>query len=183
VSGYVLNSSSVLPAIMALVPLIANLAVAPAAFASQPPSAFTGSDDPFTYCARVGTTDSPAAGTGPSPAPASLEPFLPAALGTPPDANFPPGSVYWRCMDRWVYVCAVGANLVCDRKPDRAKTNPGAESYCRDHPDAAEVPAYAAGHNSAYDWHCVAGRSSRGKLAGKLDHRGFSKNIWHKVSP
>jgi hypothetical protein len=150
------------------------------AIAAEPP-AFTGKISPFAYCASVGTTDGPAGTTGPSPAPPALEPYLHDALGTPADAKLAPGSVYWRCMDGAVYVCATGANLVCDRTADRATTNPGADSYCKDNPDAAVVPAYAAGHDSIYEWHCAAGRARYGPPVAKLDRRGFRIEIWHKV--
>jgi hypothetical protein len=160
---------------------MAAIAGTMAADATAQPGAAAATTDPFIYCAQVGTVDGPEGGVGPAPVPAALEPFLSAALGTPADARIPPGSAYWRCMNGFVYVCAVGANLVCDRKPDHAKRNPGADAYCRDRPDAAEVPAYAAGHNSAYEWHCTAGHASRGRLAGKLDRQGFRMDIWHKV--
>jgi hypothetical protein len=86
-------------------------------------------------------------------------------------------------MDKSVYVCAVGANLVCDRKADSAPTNVGADNYCRDNPDAAQVPAYATGHNTVFAWNCRAGRALRGQPTGKLDRRGFRIDIWHKLSP
>jgi hypothetical protein len=148
--------------------------------AAEPP-AFTGKISPFAYCASVGTTDSPAGTTGPSPIPPALEPYLHDSLGTPTDAELAPGSVYWRCMDGAVYVCATGANLVCDRTADRATTNPGADSYCKDNPDAAVVPAYAAGHDSTYVWHCAAARARYGPPVAKLDRRGFRIEIWHKI--
>jgi hypothetical protein len=153
------------------------------AFSAEPPKAFSGTLDPFSYCASVGTMDSPAGGTGPSPVPPALEPYLPAALGMPAGATITVGSTFWRCMDKSVYVCAVGANLVCDRKADSAPTNVGADNYCRDNPDAAQVPAYATGHNTVFAWNCRAGRALRGQPTGKLDRRGFRIDIWHKLSP
>jgi hypothetical protein len=150
------------------------------AVAAEPP-AFNGKISPFAYCASVGTADGPAGTAGPSPAPPALEPYLHGALGMPADAKLPPGSVYWRCMDGAVYVCATGANLVCDHTADRATTNPGADSYCKDNPGAAVVPAYATGHDSIYEWHCAAWRARYGPPVAKLDRRGFRIEIWHKV--
>jgi hypothetical protein len=152
-------------------------------FAAEPPKAFNGTIDPFSYCASVGTTDSPAGGTGPSPVPPALQPYLSAALGMPAGATITARSTFWRCMDKSVYVCAVGANLVCDHKADSSPTNAGAENYCRDNPDAAQVPAYATGHDTVFTWHCREGRALRGQLTDKLDRRGFRIDIWHKVSP
>jgi len=157
------------------------VAIIGASAASEPPR-FTDAIDPFSYCADIRTTDSPAGGTGPSPVPRALEPYLPAALGLPTGAAIAAGSAYWRCMDRMVYVCVTGANLVCDRKADRATTNAGADSFCRDNPEAAAVPAYATGHDSVYTWHCRAGRSLHGEPSVALDRRGFRIDIWHKIS-
>ncbi len=102
-------------------PIIIAMISAPV-LAVEPPKAFDGTLEPFSYCASVGTTDSPAGGTRPSPVPPALEPYLPAALGMPAGATVIAGSTFWRCMDKSVYVCAVGANLVCDRKADSAGT-------------------------------------------------------------
>ena len=156
--------------------------VAASAMASEPPRTFTASADPFGYCITVGTVDNPAGGDGPAPIPSSLDPYLPAALGLADDARIAPRSAYWRCMDGAVYVCVTGANLVCDRKADRAMTNAGADTYCRDNPDAATVPAYAVGHGSLFEWHCRAGHAWHGPPTGKLDRRGFRIDIWHKVA-
>src|ERR1700678_1678744 len=116
------------------------------AAAAEPP-AFAGKISPFAYCASVGTMDGPAGTAGPSPAPPALEPYLHDALGAPADAKLAPGSVYWRCMDGAVYVCATGANLVCDRTADRATTNRAGDSYCKNNPDGPVDAAYAAGHD------------------------------------
>ena len=102
-----------------------------------------GTDNPLAYCARVRTLDLPPGGG--SPAPRALESYVRTALGLSVDAAFVPENYYWRCMDRAVYVCAIGANLPCAAKADRSKRNTGAEQYCRDNPGASAVPA--AGHD------------------------------------
>jgi hypothetical protein len=150
------------------------------ALASEPKS-YVPTADPFSFCEKVGTADSPDGGFGPSPAPTALEAYFPSALGVAADAKIDMSSVYWRCMDGHVYICAVGANLVCDRKPDRSTANPGADNYCREHPHAASVPAYATGHSTLYVWRCRDGLALRDRLVGKLDRRGFRVDIWHQV--
>jgi len=135
--------------------------------------------DSFDYCARVGTIDKPADGT---PLPPDLLPYVRSTLGLSVDPARAPQSYDWRCMDGAVFVCAVGANIPCDSKADRAKTNLGAENYCRENPDAPFVPAYATGHNGLYEWSCSRGTALRGKLAVKLDRRGYRADVWHKVS-
>jgi hypothetical protein len=142
-----------------------------------------GIGDAFAYCTHVGTIDKPSGGFAPSVVPPSLEPRVRPALGLSADAVLPPGSVYWRCMDHAVYVCAVGANIPCGAKADRAKRNPGAENFCRQNPDEAAVPASATGHSTIYDWRCSAGHAVRGKQVFKLDRRGYQTAFWHRVSP
>src|SRR5687767_2342484 len=70
-------------------------------------------DDPFAYCAAVGTIDPPDARyTGPA-LPEAVARGLQAALGLPARSRGEPlpGDWTWRCMDGEVYACAVGANL------------------------------------------------------------------------
>ncbi|MFZ1099341.1 MAG: hypothetical protein WAN26_08045 [Steroidobacteraceae bacterium] len=139
-----------------------------------------GLEDPFAYCARVNTIDTPLGGA--SPVPLALAPFLRKTLGLSADAPLTPGEYFWRCMDGAVYVCAIGANLRCDVKADRAERNSGADNYCRKNPNATFVPAYAIGHNTIYEWSCSAGNAVRGKRTIKLDHRGYRADIWYRVS-
>ena len=138
--------------------------------------------DPFAYCTRVGTIDRPAAGFAPTPIPAALEPAV-KALFRLPDGAVKPELYYWRCMDRAVWVCAVGANIPCGAKADLARRNRGAEAWCRDNPNADFVPAFATGHRTIYAWKCAAGRAVRGPPTGKLDRRGFQTEFWYRVAP
>ncbi len=140
--------------------------------------------DPFTYCERMGTDDrlTGAGSASSETAVKILEPYLRAALQLPAGAPLAPGSVYWRCMQGKVYVCAVGANQPCGSKADRAKRNPGAETYCRENPAATDVPAFATGHETIYSWRCAAGKALRGAPIAKLDRRGFRSDIWHVVT-
>jgi hypothetical protein len=135
--------------------------------------------DPFGYCAGIGSIDKPAGGA--SPVPAALKPYLRRTLGLPTDSPFMPHGYYWRCMDGAVYVCVVGANIPCDVKADRARHNPGAENFCRDNPQATYVPAYATGHDTIFEWGCLAGSATRGKQIVTLDHRGYRSDIWRRV--
>ena len=136
--------------------------------------------DPFAYCARIGTIDTPNGGA--SPVPPALAPFLRITLGLSPEAPLTPQNYFWRCMDGAVYVCSIGANNRCDVKADRSKRNAGADSYCRENLNAAFVPAYATGHNTIYEWSCSAGSAVAGKRTMKIDHRGYRTDIWYRVS-
>jgi hypothetical protein len=140
-------------------------------------------ESPFTYCARVGTDDrlGGEGGAASSAALRALAPSLPEALGLPREASLSPHELFWRCMNGKVYVCARGANIPCDSKADRARLNRGAANYCRENPNAADVPAYATGHRTVYLWKCAAGLAERGPKVGATDPRGFRTDFWHLV--
>jgi len=141
--------------------------------------ATTAMSDPFAYCSQVGSIDTPAGGA--SPVPIALNPYLGRALGLSAAVEMRPESYYWRCMDRMVYVCAIGANIPCDRKADRSKRNVGAEKFCQENRESAVVPAYATGHDGIYAWSCSLGNAVRGQRMVKLDSRGYRVDIWHQV--
>lgn len=147
-------------------------------FASDPDP--TAPADPFGYCAAIRNIDTPIGGA--SPVPAALKPYLARALGLPADSATVPESYYWRCMSGAVYVCAIGANIPCGAKADRARRNIGAEHYCRENPDATSVPAYATGHASIYSWSCSAGDAKPGRRLARVDHRGFRADFWYRVN-
>jgi hypothetical protein len=136
--------------------------------------------EPFAYCARAGTDDRLGVPTT-SESAGVLAPYT-RDLGWPASASMTPTGIFWRCMDARVYVCVVGANLPCASKAGRAKRNRGAQSYCREHPDATDVPAYATGHETLYAWRCAAGRAVRSTAVAPIDRRGYRTDIWHPLS-
>ncbi len=141
--------------------------------------AATATSDPFAYCSRMGSIDEPEGGG--SPIPSTLEPYLARALGLSAEVRLKSESYYWRCMNGAVYVCAIGANIPCDAKADRAKRNSGADEYCQENREAAVVPAYATGHATIYSWSCSLGKAVRGKRIVEVDSRGYRSDIWHPV--
>jgi hypothetical protein len=116
------------------------------------------SPDPIAYCKSVGTRD-------------TVRPMR-GSQGT-----------FWRCMDGQVFVCVVGANIPCQAKADISRRNAGAQAFCREHPDAEIVPAYATGHRTIYEWRCMSGTPLRGKAVQRLDRRGFQADFWHPLAP
>jgi hypothetical protein len=77
-----------------------------------------------------------------------------------------------RCVGSQLLACWVGANLNCG-KADARRRLVGATAFCRDNPDAADVPMAATGHDTIYDWHCVRGRAVAGKVVMAVDPRGY----------
>lgn len=55
-----------------------------------------------------------------------------------------------RCMNGMVWLCNVGANLVCE-KADVSRNSPGAEEFCKENPDSLGVPMSATGHATIYE--------------------------------
>jgi len=137
------------------------------------------SESPFSFCGHVGTADR--LGESDGAGVAALAPYLQDALHLSADAFVAPNEIVWRCMDGKVYACMRGANIPCDSKADRSKFNRGAANYCRENPNAADVPAYAIGHNTVYLWKCVAGKAKRGKTVIATDRRGFRTDFWYLI--
>ena len=82
-------------------------------------------NDPFVYCAAVGTVDLPDSRyTGPKITDEIINGFKKAAgleTSTEPMEMFKKTTI-WRCMDSKVYACNFGANLPCSSKANTDKT-------------------------------------------------------------
>ncbi|RBP03774.1 hypothetical protein DFR50_14221 [Roseiarcus fermentans] len=115
------------------------------------------------------------------PIPQSLAARARAALGFASEApdDYVVRSTVYRCMDGVVWVCTHGANLSC-AKADTAPASAGAEAWCREHPGADEIPAYATGHDTAYAWTCAGTKAVAGR-ASPLDRRGFFADQWKPI--
>lgn len=143
-------------------------------------------DDPFAYCAAVGTVDAPDARYTGAPLPPSIAEGLRRAFRAPADAPlevFTRGSS-WRCMDGAVWACAVGANLACQAKADTSRTpSPAVAAFCRGEPSAGVVPAYVTGRETVYAWRCGEGAPAIARQVATADARGFLSNVWHRIAP
>jgi hypothetical protein len=141
--------------------------------------------DPFTYCAAVGTIDTPGSDyVGPG-VPESVAQGLQKALNAPdtPIDVLENGSS-WRCMDGSVYACFVGANLPCEAKANTDQTPTQAEiDYCQQNPDSDFIPAAVTGHETVYSWRCLGGAPEIVEQVVQPDAQGFLSNIWYEISP
>jgi dipeptidase D len=143
----------------------------------QPPAAY---DDPFAYCAAVGTLDAPDARYTGAALPEAVAAGLRQAIGA--TADMPMEGSLWRCADGQVKACAVGANLPCGEKGDASREpNPGIADYCKENPSADGVPAAAAGRATLYEWRCKDGVAEIVKQAFNADAQGFIAEIWHSI--
>ena len=85
-----------------------------------------------------------------------------------------------RCMDGRLLACFTGANLSCARL-NQSRNNQGADAYCKANPRAPFVPAYAAGHDAAYSFRCVAGKAEVIGSPIATDQRGYAADQWAPI--
>ncbi|MCL4859129.1 MAG: hypothetical protein KJZ93_06965 [Caldilineaceae bacterium] len=165
---------------------IAPAATAPAEATHEEPAATSGMtyNDPFAYCAAVGTSDTPDERyTGPAVS-VSIVQGLRTAMETPdaPADLFAEGRAFWRCMDSRVYACVVGANIPCMEKADVSQ-EPTAEmaQFCQENPGAEVIPAYVTGRATIYAWRCENSTPTAGEAVAEVDEQGYNQNFWYEL--
>jgi hypothetical protein len=90
-------------------------------------------------------------------------------------------STYFRCFERQVLICNLGANLPCG-KGNTSRRLPAAGNWCAGHPDSDFIPMYVTGHDTIYHWRCAGKRAVTGTPLA-LDRRGFIARFWKRVVP
>jgi hypothetical protein len=144
-------------------------------------------NDPFAYCAAVGTIDTPDARyNGPQVTDEIIIGYKTAAgleSSTEPMDMFKKTTI-WRCMDSQVYVCNFGANLPCDSKANTDK-NPTPEmgEYCKANPHSEFIPMSVTGHETIYSWHCVKDAAEVLGQIETVDAAGYLEQIWYPINP
>lgn len=143
-------------------------------------------DDPFAYCAAVGTINAPDARyTGPA-LPETVARGLQAALGPAGGApgEPPPGNWTWRCMAGEVYACTFGANLPCAEKADTGREPAAAVSeFCRQNPGAEVIPMVVTGRATVFEWRCANERPTIVRQLAEPDAAGYLADIWYPIEP
>ncbi len=181
-----LEVSGALPATQDYTVQVASLG-APVTYALQvtllPASAARPSyNDPFAYCAAVGTTNVPDA--------LLLSPKVPDALalamskGSP---NVPLDMLKkssFRCVGGKVLACFVGANIPCDSKASTDRTpKPDMVEFCKAQPNADTIPAVVTGRETVYEWRCTNGQPAIVRQVLQVDSRGYATDFWQALSP
>lgn len=143
--------------------------------------------DPFAYCAAVGTIDTPDASyTGPQITDEIINGYKTAAglqASTEPMEMFKKTTI-WRCMDKQVYACNFGANLPCDSKADTNRTPTSAMSdYCKANLNSDFIPMSVTGHATIYSWHCIKDAPEVLDQISQVDASGYLANIWYLIKP
>jgi hypothetical protein len=161
---------------------IAALAGALLAHAAQGEERF---DDPFAYCAAVGTIDAPDARYAGPKMPDAIARGLRTASGLPEDA--PVAALrdhsIWRCMAGRVYACTFGANLPCKETADTSRSATSAmTAFCRDEPGADFIPMVVTGRATVYAWRCEQGAPAIARQITDPDARGYLANVWYAIA-
>lgn len=141
-------------------------------------------DDPFAYCAALGTIDTPDGRYKGDKMPASIvRGMIQQGMVS---ANAPQEiqkNAVWRCMNNRVWVCHFGANLPCLEKANTSQT-PTAEieEYCKTNPAADSIPAFVTGRATVYEWMCKGGKAEVVKQLFKSDPQGYLADFWYELS-
>ena len=143
-------------------------------------------DDPFAYCAAVGTIDAPDA--------RYAGPAMPDAIARRPQDG--PGHArrtrrpsrsathsIWRCMAGKVYACTFGANLPCQEKADTSRSPTSAmTAFCRDEPERRCHPhgGDRPGHRVRLALRARRRRRSSAR-SPEPDASGYLANVWYEI--
>jgi hypothetical protein len=91
-------------------------------------------------------------------------------------------STYFRCFERHVLICNLGANLPCG-KGNASRRLPAADTWCAGHADSDFIPMYVTGHDTIYQWRCAGKAAAVTGTPLALDRRGFIARFWKRVVP
>lgn len=122
-----------------------------------------------------------AAGAAPRasvPVPRELEAKVAKAFNIPVDLARK--AAFVRCAGPRLLTCWIGANLNCF-KANTSRSLPGASAFCRDNPDADNIPMAATGHDTIYDWRCVGRRAVATKAVVAVDAQGYDAGNWKEL--
>ncbi len=140
-------------------------------------------DNPFDYCASVGTIDVvDERYTGARPHDDLLD-----ALATAeelPDRFSDPAArqvdIPWRCVDGEVLACDPGANLPCGPANDSDEPTPEMVEHCQANPDGI-IPAAVTGHDTIYSWTCDGETPTVDEQVFTVDDQGFVAEMWYQL--
>lgn len=139
------------------------------------PAASGRAETPAATCARINTDDTT------RPIPETLVPAVNAAFGTSMPTAVAVRTTVFRCANGHVLVCTTGANLPCGPANSGRRPGPGAVNWCRDHPDAAFIPAVITGHDTIFAWRCQNGVPRIVRQIRGIDARGFIAQYWKEL--
>ncbi len=143
-------------------------------------------DDPFAYCAAVGTVDAPDARySGPEVPDSVVQGLIEQGIvSADAPAEYLTETTVWRCMDGQVWACTIGANLPCHEKADMSEDpTKEMEDFCEANPTADGIPAAVAGRATVYQWTCKAGEPDVVRQVFHADPQGYLAEFWYELAP
>jgi hypothetical protein len=117
----------------------------------------------------------------PQPIPASLVPAVNALFGIKLPPEVAVATTVFRCVNGRVMVCTAGANLPCGPANTNRVPKSGVVDWCRDHPNAASLPAVVVGHDTIFVWQCRDGAPHIARQILDVDDQGFIKQYWKEL--
>jgi hypothetical protein len=150
-------------------------AVIPAAHAHGPAAPSSNAPSPRALCRTAGTDDR-LRGIPDALVPETVRLFHLEAM----PAEQVRRSSYFRCFERHVLVCTVGANLPCGKANTRRHL-PAADAWCAGHPGSGFIPMYVTGHDTIYAWRCDGPQAAIAKTVFQVDPRGFIRQVWKRA--
>jgi hypothetical protein len=133
---------------------------------------------PASAASGAAFCSSAAAPRAPVPVPRQLEARVAEAFGLPVDLVRDTGFV--RCAGSRLLACVIGANLNCG-KANPSRSLPGASEFCRENPDADNIPMAATGHDTIFNWRCVGRRAVATKVIVAVDPEGYDAGNWKEL--
>jgi hypothetical protein len=129
-------------------------------------------ETPAAFCRRVGTDDTT------QPIPKALVPAVNATFGMRLSVQEAVATTVFRCVERHVMVCTIGANLPCGKANTSREPSAGMAQYCRGDAEAASIPAAVTGHDTIFEWRCQAGEPRVVRQTLSVDPQGFVAEYW-----
>lgn len=145
-----------------------------------PTARATTFDDPFSYCAAVGTIDAPDSRYVGAAMPQAVEDAIRERFGL--GSTEPGGGTSWRCLDGKLLACTIGANLPCGKADTSREPTPAMVEFCQGNPWEDYIPKAVTGHSTIYAWDCRGGEPMIATQEFEVDARGFIADFWYEVT-
>ncbi len=141
-------------------------------------------NEPFAYCATVGTIDNPDERYVGEKMPKSVvQSLIEKSIVTADAPAAIQQNATWRCMNHQVWVCHFGANIPCDTKADTSQTPSEAmNNFCKPNTSTDSIPAVTTGRATVYEWLCKDGKAVMGKQLFTADAQGYATEFWYELA-
>lgn len=158
-------------------------------------------DDPFSYCASVGTIDDvvrldtssddvsqwelvilDTRWAGPPVPEAVMQFFSAQYLETLLPEYLADRGLIWRCFEGGVWGCIVGAHGgLCDKAETSREPNRQMVEFCQENSEYDHMPFGVTGHGTIYIWNCREGAPVIDRQWLDVDPRGFISENWYEI--